>query len=97
MHYVGTLAKDGSKFDSSRDRGEPFRTTIGVGQVIAGWDEAVPKLSKSTKAMLTIPSAKGYGARGASTVIPPHADLKFEVELLDVIPQGSEPSSCAVM
>lgn len=49
MHYIGTLAKDGSKFDSSRDRGEPFRTAIGVGQVIAGWDEAVPKLSKSTK------------------------------------------------
>ncbi|CAD6917846.1 unnamed protein product [Tilletia controversa] len=70
MHYVGTL-ENGSKFDSSRDRNEPFETQIGVGQVIRGWDEGVPQLSLGQKAKLIITPDYGYGARGAPPVIPP--------------------------
>lgn len=83
MHYVGTLA-DGSKFDSSRDRGTPFSTTIGVGQVIKGWDEGVPQLSLGEKALLTITPDYGYGPRGFPPVIPPNSTLLFEVELLKI-------------
>jgi len=84
MHYIGTLASNGSKFDASRDRGRPFSFTIGVGQVIRGWDEGVMQMSLGEKAILKITSDYGYGARGAGGVIPPNADLNFEVELLAI-------------
>lgn len=74
MHYVGTL-ESGSKFDSSRDRGTPFQTEIGVGRVIRGWDEGVPQLSLGEKATLTITGDYAYGARGYPPVIPPNATL----------------------
>ncbi|EJT47298.1 macrolide-binding protein FKBP12 [Trichosporon asahii var. asahii CBS 2479] len=83
IHYVGTLT-DGSKFDSSRDRGSPFQCTIGVGQVIKGWDEGVPQLSLGEKAVLTATPDYAYGARGFPPVIPPNSTLKFEVELLKI-------------
>mmetsp|Transcript_6817 Transcript_6817/g.14645 ORF Transcript_6817/g.14645 Transcript_6817/m.14645 type:complete len:111 (+) Transcript_6817:61-393(+) len=85
MHYTGTLKSDGSKFDSSVDKGRPFEFTIGVGQVIKGWDEGVMKMSVGQKAKLDITSDFGYGSRGAGGVIPPNADLVFEVELLAII------------
>jgi len=84
MHYTGTLAKNGAKFDSSRDRGQPFQFQIGVGQVIQGWDKGVMKMSLGERAVLKIPSALGYGARGAGSDIPPNADLVFDVELLAI-------------
>ncbi|KAK9476148.1 hypothetical protein V1514DRAFT_337857 [Lipomyces japonicus] len=83
IHYVGTL-DNGKKFDSSRDRGAPFQTKIGVGQVIKGWDEGVPKLSLGEKAKLTISGDYGYGSRGFPGTIPPNATLIFEVELLGI-------------
>jgi peptidylprolyl isomerase len=86
MHYTGWLSdggKPGRKFDSSVDRGQPFSFTLGVGQVIKGWDEGVASMMKGGKRTLHIPAALGYGARGAGGVIPPQADLIFEVELID--------------
>lgn len=83
VHYVGNLV-DGKKFDSSRDRGDPFTFTLGVGQVIKGWDEGVKGMKVGGVRKLTIPSDMGYGARGAGAVIPPNATLLFEVELLGV-------------
>ncbi|KAI0346049.1 peptidyl-prolyl cis-trans isomerase [Trametopsis cervina] len=83
IHYVGTLL-DGTKFDSSRDRGSPFETEIGVGKVIRGWDEGVPQLSLGSKAILTATPDYAYGARGFPPVIPANATLRFEVELLRV-------------
>merc|ERR1719261_218049 len=82
--YTGKLSKDGTKFDSSRDRGQPFSFRIGVGEVIAGWDEGVMKMSLGERAILEIPAAKGYGSEGAGGVIPPNAALNFEIELLAI-------------
>merc|ERR1712072_226760 len=84
MHYTGTLALDGSKFDSSVDRGRPFVFKIGIGQVIRGWYEGVMQMSLGEKARLEISSEYGYGSNGAGGVIPPNADLDFEVELLAI-------------
>lgn len=83
MHYKGTLT-DGTKFDSSYDRNEPFSTQIGVGQVIKGWDLGIPGMKIGGKRKLTIPSDLGYGSTGTGGVIPPNATLIFEVELIDI-------------
>lgn len=83
VHYTGWL-ENGTKFDSSVDRGEPFIFTVGVGEVIPGWDEGVMTMKVGGKRRLIVPSQLGYGAAGAGGVIPPNATLIFEVELLDV-------------
>lgn len=85
VHYTGTL-KNGVKFDSSRDRGEPISFPLGRGAVIAGWDEGIATLNKGGKAKLIIPPELGYGKAGAGGVIPPNAILHFEVELVDFQP-----------
>lgn len=83
VHYTGTL-ENGTKFDSSVERGQPFTFTIGVGQVIKGWDEGVASMKVGGKRKLIIPSELGYGSRGAGGVIPGNATLLFDVELLAV-------------
>ncbi len=82
VHYTGTLT-DGTKFDSSVDRNEPFETQIGVGSVIQGWDQGIPGMKVGGKRKLTIPSSLGYGDQGSGK-IPPNATLVFEIELLEV-------------
>lgn len=85
VHYSGWLYVDGAagaKFDSSKDRGEPFKFSLGGGQVIRGWDEGVVGMKIGGTRRLVIPAALGYGARGAGGVIPPNATLLFEIDLL---------------
>ncbi|WP_395676438.1 FKBP-type peptidyl-prolyl cis-trans isomerase [Inquilinus sp.] len=88
VHYTGWLRNadgtPGRKFDSSKDRNEPFRFPLGGGRVIQGWDEGVQGMKIGGKRRLVIPAALGYGARGAGGVIPPNATLIFDVELLGV-------------
>ncbi|KAF9898253.1 FK506 binding protein proline rotamase rapamycin-binding protein [Lobosporangium transversale] len=83
IHYTGTL-ENGRKFDSSRDRGEPFVTQIGVGRVIKGWDKGVPLMSVGERAILHITYDHAYGARGMPPVIPGLSNLIFDVELLEI-------------
>lgn len=83
VHYTGWL-ENGTKFDSSVDRGEPLVFNVGVGQVVPGWDEGVMSMKVGGKRRLIIPAKLGYGEAGAGGVIPPNATLIFEVELLDV-------------
>ena len=90
VHYTGWLfdpaapGQKGSKFDSSRDRGDPFVFTLGIGQVIAGWDQGFAGMKVGGQRTLVIPPEQGYGARGAGKASPPNATLLFEVELLGV-------------
>ena len=88
VHYTGWLRNDdgslGAKFDSSKDRNDPFQFALGAGHVIRGWDEGVQGMKVGGSRRLTIPASLGYGARGAGGVIPPNATLIFDVELLGV-------------
>ena len=87
VHYVGTL-HDGTRFDSSHERGEPFAFRLGEGNVIVGWDQGLLGMRVGGKRRLTIPADEGYGAAGAPGVIPPDATLIFEVELLAIIEES---------
>ncbi|KAG2363319.1 hypothetical protein BDR07DRAFT_1356510 [Suillus spraguei] len=82
VHYTGRLFSDGTKFDSSVDRGQPFSVKLGKGQVIKGWDEGLQGMCLNEKRTLTIPSHMAYGSRGFGSVIPAHSALVFDVELV---------------
>ena len=86
VHYSGSLFENGKEFDSSYKRGQPIEFPVGVGHVIAGWDEGIMLLEKGQKATFVIPAELGYGERGAGGVIPPNAILKFDVELVEIQP-----------
>ncbi|XP_068748150.1 peptidyl-prolyl cis-trans isomerase FKBP1A-like [Montipora capricornis] len=83
VHYIGTLT-NGKKFDSSRDKGRPFKFKLGTGQVIRGWDEGVNQMKIGERAKLTCSPDYAYGSKGVGGVIPPNATLLFDVELLGV-------------
>ncbi|MBW0519775.1 hypothetical protein O181_059490 [Austropuccinia psidii MF-1] len=95
MHYTGTLKSDGSKFDSSLDRNQPFQFTLGVQQVIKGWDQGLLDMCIGEKRKLVIPPSLGYGASGAGPKIPGGATLVFEVELLDILNRKAAPQEKA--
>ncbi len=84
VHYTGWLTRNKKKFDSSRDRNAPFQFKLGAGLVIKGWDEGLAGMKLGGKRLLYIPANLGYGARGAGGIIPPNADLTFEIELLEI-------------
>jgi peptidylprolyl isomerase len=94
VHYRGTL-EDGTEFDNSYDRGEPFAFALGRGMVIPGWDEGIAMMKEGGKAKLIIPPEQAYGEQGAGGVIPPNATLVFEVELISIVP-GSPDAPTAV-
>ncbi|KAF9557969.1 hypothetical protein CPC08DRAFT_692664 [Agrocybe pediades] len=89
VHYTGTLFSNGKQFDSSVERGKPLPLTLGVGQVIKGWDEGLKGMCVGEKRTLTIPADMAYGARGAGGVIPPNAALVFTCELMSLKPSKS--------
>ena len=95
VHYTGTLM-DGSKFDSSRDRGTPFEFVLGAGYVIKGWDEGVQKMKVGERAIIICPPDYGYGARGSPPVIPANSTLKFDVEVLS-FGESDESNPCAAL
>ncbi|KAF9010800.1 hypothetical protein BDQ17DRAFT_1234413 [Cyathus striatus] len=84
VHYTGTLFSNGNKFDSSHDRGTPLPLTLGVGQVIPGWDKGLQGMCVNEKRTLTIPSNMAYGSRGFGSIIPPNSALVFDVELVSL-------------
>jgi peptidylprolyl isomerase len=86
VHYVGTLRDDGSKFDSSRDRGQPFTFRVGKGQVIKGWDEGLVGMKPGGKRKLIVPANLAYGSQARGNKIPANSDLVFEIELLRILP-----------
>ena len=92
VNYTGLLS-NGVKFDSSLDRGQPYRFKLGLGRVIKGWDEGIQKIRVGEQATLVIPAALGYGAEGSGDVIPPNATLIFIVELLDI--EGAKPANAS--
>ncbi|PFH53719.1 hypothetical protein AMATHDRAFT_136902 [Amanita thiersii Skay4041] len=89
VHYTGTLFSNGKKFDSSHDRNAPLPLTLGIGQVIKGWDEGLIGMCLNEKRTLTIPANMAYGSRGAGGIIPPNSALVFDVELVGLEVKGS--------
>ena len=92
VHYTGWLLSNGKKFDSSKDRGQPFSFPIGMKRVIKGWDEGVASMKVGGYRQLIIPPELGYGDRGAGAIIPPKASLVFDVEFLAVAPPAPAPA-----